>query len=194
LKQLEGNIIYNWRNAVLQDLKENPLAEDEIRICNTNNIAIDNPSDLIFIYGTTLLTALVSDSFWFIIQIGDGLSVVIENEENINIPIAEDERLAFGRTTSLCDNDAIKNFREGYGFTAIQGLTLGTDGIADSFEREKYLQFNKELYDKFTHNPPAQAKTELQAFLPELSERGSRDDVAIAGIFRIEGNGNGITK
>jgi len=184
LKQLESNIIYNWSNAVLDDLKQNPLSESEVEFCKANNIDIDDPANLLFIYGTTLLAGLVSDNFWFVIQIGDGLCVVIENQEKITVPIEEDERLVFGRTTSLCDRDAIDNFRESYGFTGIQGLTVATDGFSDSFEPEKYLQFNKELYEKFYHLP-ARAESELQAFLPELSERGSRDDVSIAGIFRI---------
>jgi len=180
LKQLEANIIYKWRNAVTEDLKNNPLTEAEIEICNDNNIQGDDP----VIYGTTLLAGLVSDCLWFVIHIGDGLCVVLENEEKIYCPIQEDERLAFGRTTSLCDNDSINNFRECYGFSRIIGLTVSTDGMADSFEPEKYLQFNKELYEKFSHFPE-KTETELKDFLPKISERGSRDDISIAGIFRI---------
>jgi uncharacterized protein YegL len=120
------------------------------------------------------------------VAIGDGLCVVLEDEESIITTIKNDGRLAFSKTTSLCDNDAIKNFRESFGFTKINGLTVATDGIADSFEPEKYLQFNKELYDNFTEIPD-KAGAELEAFLPELSERGSRDDVSIAEIFRMKG-------
>jgi len=180
LKQLEANIIYEWRNAVMEDLKNNTLTEAEIEICNDCNIQHDDP----VIYGTTLLAALVSDYFWFAIHIGDGLCIVLENEEEIFCPIKEDERLAFGRTTSLCDNDAINNFRESYGFSMIMGLTAATDGMTDSFEPDKYLQFNKELYEKFSHFP-IKTETELNDFLPKISERGSRDDISIAGIFRI---------
>jgi len=180
LKQLEANIIYKWRNAVMEDLKNNPLTEDETGICNDTNIAPDDP----VMYGTTLLAALVSDCLWFVIHIGDGLCVILENEEKIYCPIQEDERLAFGRTTSLCDNDAVNNFRESCGFSRIMGLTAATDGMADSFEPDKYLQFNKELYDNFSHFP-ARAEAELKDFLPKISGRGSRDDISIAGIFRI---------
>jgi len=180
MKQLEANIIYKWRNAVLEDLQNNPLTESETEACNDNNIQGDDP----VMYGTTLLAALVSDCLWFVIHIGDGLCVVLENEEKMYCPIQADERLAFGRTTSLCDNDSINNFRESYGFSQIMGLTVATDGMADSFEPDKYLQFNKELYDKFYHFP-ARTETELKDFLPQISERGSRDDISIAGIFRI---------
>jgi len=179
LKQLEANIIYKWRNAVLEDLKNNPLTEVEIGTCNDDNIQHDDP----VMYGTTLLAALVSNCLWFVIHIGDGLCVVLENEDRIYCPIQDDERLAFGRTTSLCDNDSINNFRESYGLSQIIGLTVATDGMADSFEPDKYLQFNKELYGKFSHFP-VKAEEELKDFLPKISERGSRDDISIAGIFR----------
>jgi len=181
LKQLEANIIYKWRNAVTEDLKNNPLTEAETETCNDNNILPDDP----VIYGTTLLAGLVSDYLWFVIHIGDGLCIVLENEDKIYCPIQEDERLAFGRTTSLCDNDSINNFRESYGFSQIMGLTVATDGMADSFEPDKYLQFNKELYEKFSHFP-VKTETELKDFLPKISELGSRDDISIAGIFRIK--------
>ena len=180
LKQLEANIIYKWRNAVLEDLKKYPLTEAETETCNDNHIQGDDP----VIYGTTLLAALVSDCLWFVMHIGDGLCVVLENEEKIFCPIKGDERLAFGRTTSLCDMDSINNFRESYGFSQILGLTVATDGMADSFEPDKYLQFNKELYDKFSLFP-VRTEAELKGFLPKISERGSRDDISIAGIFRI---------
>ena len=68
LKQLEGNIIYQWRNAVLKDYAENPLTDAEKGICNENNInPDDDPANFLFIYGTTLLAGLVSDSFWYAI-------------------------------------------------------------------------------------------------------------------------------
>jgi len=184
LKQLEGNIIYNWRKAVADDFAKDPLNETELEFCNEKNITIDELEKPMFIYGTTLLAGLVSDNFWFTIQIGDGLCVLVENEENIKVPIQEDERLGFGKTTSLSESDAIKSFRESFGFCKIQGLTLATDGISDSFEPEKYLQFNKELFDKFSRFPE-KAERELQEFIPIISERGSRDDVSMAGIFRM---------
>ena len=184
LKQLEANIIYKWRNAVLEDLKSNSLTEKETKICKSNNIFFDDYTDLIFIYGTTLIAGLLSDNFWFVIQIGDGLCVVLENRENVICPIQEDERLAFGKTTSLCDSDAINSFRESYGIVPILGLIVATDGITDSFEHDKYIQFNKELYEKFC-NFPERTEKELSEFLPSISERGSRDDVSIAGIFKL---------
>ena len=33
LKELEGNIIYSWRNAVFQDIENNPFSDLEIEYC-----------------------------------------------------------------------------------------------------------------------------------------------------------------
>jgi hypothetical protein len=184
MKQLERSIIYQWRNDVLDDLSKYPLTDEEIEICKSEGIKYDDLENLIILYGTTLLAALVSDSFWFILQIGDGLCVVLEND-GPKLPIPEDKRLAFGRTTSMCDTDAIDNFREFFGCNSIKGITVATDGVTDSFEPEGYLQFSQELYDKFMH-VQGDVAMDLQEFLPELSKRGSGDDVAIAGIFRKE--------
>jgi hypothetical protein len=137
LKRLEGSIIYQWRNAILEDIANNPPTDEEKEICKTNGIDFTEGENLIVLYGTTLLAALVSVSFWFVVQIGDGCAVVIDADDSPFIPVKlEDERLSFGRTTSLCDLDAIDNFREAFGFAPIQGLTVATDGVADSFEPE----------------------------------------------------------
>jgi serine/threonine protein phosphatase PrpC len=170
---------------VNEDIKEHPLNDEEKEICKAGNINSEDDENLIRLYGTTLLAALVSDSFWFAIQIGDGMCVTLQKNGTAELPIPTDARLAFGRTTSLCDTEAIENFREGFGLTKIQGITVATDGIADSFAPDKYLQFNRELYEKFTRFPD-KVDEDLQEFLPELSKRGSGDDVAIAGIFRME--------
>jgi serine/threonine protein phosphatase PrpC len=190
LKRLEENIIYQWRNMVKVDIKNRPLTDEEKEICKASNIDSEDDESLVILYGATLLAALVSDSFWFAIQIGDGLCVTLQKdgiaELTAKMPIPGDERLAFGRTTSLCDTEAIKNFRESFGLAKIRGITVATDGVVDSFEQDKYLQFNRELYEKFKQYSHEKVKEDLQAFLPELSRRGSGDDVAIAGIFRME--------
>jgi serine/threonine protein phosphatase PrpC len=193
LKQLESDIIRNWRNEVYKDLRQSPFTKDEKEKCNSNNInPADAPENLMFIYGTTLLAGLVSDKFWFAIQIGDGLCVIIDNDNKIFCPIPEDERLAFGRTTSLSESNALENFRESFGRGAIQGLTVATDGISDSFEPDKYLDFNRVLYDTFSRYPSGMVEDELnKKLLPDITKRGSRDDVSMAGIFRQKVSQNG---
>jgi serine/threonine protein phosphatase PrpC len=185
LRVLESNIIYTWRKAVSAHLKKHPLDEKEQAFCEKHHFAAAIDDKAATLYGTTLIAALVSETCWFAIQIGDGLCVTLDEEGKTAVAIPEDERLAFGRTTSLCDSNAIGNFRHRFGFGKIQGITVCTDGVADSFEPDKYLAFNQKLQKEFL-STPATAEADLQKFLPELSERGSRDDVAIAGVFRTE--------
>ena len=64
------------------------------------------------------------------------------------------------------------------------GITVASDGVTDSFLPEKYIDFNIQLFRNFI-NYPNQAQQNLQDFLPKLSERGSNDDVSIAGVFNI---------
>jgi serine/threonine protein phosphatase PrpC len=184
LPTLEQEIIRQWRSRTIANYKNVSLKEEEQLICNELNINIDNEDDITRMYGTTLIAAFVTNEFWFAIQIGDGLCVMLPQSENPKTAVPGDDRLAFGRTTSLCDTDAAKNFRHNFAFEKILGITVATDGVTDSFETEKYLEFNTELRKDFKAFPE-QAESELRKFLPELSERGSRDDVAIAGVFDL---------
>ncbi|MDR2485467.1 MAG: protein phosphatase 2C domain-containing protein [Treponema sp.] len=183
LKQLESNIIYCWREAVLQDIKTKPFNEEEHGICTENNIDIEDENDLVAVYGSTLLGAVIAEGFWFAIQIGDGACVILTEEGNAEIGIPEDERLEFGRTTSLCNTDAVESFRHSFG-DSILGITVASDGVTDSFIPEKYTDFNMQLLRNFIKYPD-RAERNLQEFLPKLSERGSHDDVSIAGIINL---------
>ena len=184
LKQLASNIIYQWRSFVLDDIQNFPFNEEEQTICSDNNIDINNDDDLVSIYGTTLIAAYVNEVCWFALKIGDGTCVsILKNGKTENL-IPEDERLGFGKTTSLCNTDAIDSFRYIFKNEIIAGVTVATDGVSDSFIPEKYYEFNINLLEDFLESESAQGR--LDIFLPELSQRGSRDDVAIAGIYNQE--------
>ncbi|MDR2535743.1 MAG: protein phosphatase 2C domain-containing protein [Treponema sp.] len=183
LKQLESNIIYCWREAVLQNIKINPFTKEERSICTENNIDTENENDLVAIYGSTLLGAVITEQFWFAIQIGDGACVVITDQGKAEVGMPEDRRLEFGRTTSLCNTDALESFRYNFG-NHIVGITVASDGVTDSFIPDKYTDFNMQLLKKFVAYPDL-AERHLQQFLPKLSERGSNDDVSLAGIFNL---------
>jgi serine/threonine protein phosphatase PrpC len=190
LSQLKGSIIHRWHERIEEDLYANFLNDTEKDICKKYSIDASNTGSLAVLYGTTVLAALVTKEFWFALQLGDGICVTLDKDGRAGDPIQKDDRLGFGRTSSLCEPNAVENFRHAYGFDMIKGITLATDGVADSFEQEKYFVFIEGLYEKFT-NAPEKAKAELAAFLPELSERGSRDDCAIAGVWRAENTNKG---
>ncbi|MDR1891459.1 MAG: protein phosphatase 2C domain-containing protein [Oscillospiraceae bacterium] len=185
LKKTEEKIVSAWRKKVLQHIQDNPWTDDEKDFCKKHTIVIkeNDEHQMYSIYGSTLLAAVVTENFWFVLQIGDGACVIIHKNGKAEIAVPDDEEQGFGVTKSLCNTDALENFRHNFGFEKIIGATVVTDGVSDSFPPETYLEFNViELLQNFVKQPE-ETKKELQESLPQLSERGSGDDVSIAGIF-----------
>ncbi|MGN0740423.1 MAG: protein phosphatase 2C domain-containing protein [Treponema sp.] len=175
-----------WKDAVIADYKANPLTEEEKKFCESENIELPAADeDIPVFYGSTLLAAVYLEhlDFWFAIQIGDGKCAVIKNDGSIIFPEElENEKLGFGVTTSLCNKDAANEFRYAYGFEKIAGITVMSDGLADSFDTEKLPDFLCNVRNNIIVDFE-KTVTELKSFLPKLSEQGSGDDVSIAGIF-----------
>ena len=184
IRQLKSNIIYRWREEVLRDLRDRPFTEEERDICAEHHIDPNAENDLVAVYGSTLLGAVLTERFWFAIQIGDGACLIITEAGTAETGIAKDALLEFGRTTSLCNLDALLSFKHRFGDVPIVGITVASDGVTDSFIPEKYKDFTMRLLKRFIDDP-AQAERNLQDFLPKLSELGSNDDVSIAGVFNL---------
>jgi hypothetical protein len=106
-----------------------------------------------------------------------------DNEPSVPAILLDNEQ-GFGMTRSLCSADAMKYFNSFSDRGNYTGTTVASDGVVDSFDQAsgKYLTFNETLRKNFTETPE-EAREELKRFLPELSRRGSKDDVSIAGIF-----------
>jgi serine/threonine protein phosphatase PrpC len=182
LRQLEGYIISRWRQRVLLNFDKHPLTEAEETICAEHNIDSSAEKDRVRMYGTTLIAAMIQTTWWFALQIGDGKCVVLDADENPLFPVPEDDNLGGGRTTSLCDANALESFRHVFGFDVIRGITVASDGVTDSFIPEKYLELHKRLYFDFCTDEKT-ANEGIQKSLPVWSSKGSRDDVSMAGIF-----------
>jgi len=181
LSQLESNIVYRWNNMVMSHLNENPIAEEELLLYG-NNAAEKSTT----IYGATLIIAAITEKYWFALQTGDGSCVTVFDKENAKIFVPDDDRLAFNFTTSLCDSDAAGNFR--HYFSRINeekpmplGIIVSTDGVSNSFEEVSFLSFNNKVLELLRTRDDA--LREIETFLPELSEKGSRDDVSIAAVY-----------
>jgi serine/threonine protein phosphatase PrpC len=179
LKQIERRIIFLWRKEIEKHFAACPIKDNEKAIYE--KYKVEYGDNIHSIYGTTLIAALMAENFWFALQIGDGACMALDSDEVPSIVIPEDTRLGFGCTTSLCDFNAIDNFRECWGRDKIDALIVATDGMVDSFSPEGYQSFIKKFYTEFKKNNK-RAQEALTKFLPTLSERGSRDDIAVAGV------------
>ena len=183
LRQLERYIIVNWRQRVLASFDQNPLSEAESALCAEHGIDPGDENDRVRLYGTTLIAAFTCKKYWFALQIGDGKCVCLGGEGFPFFPPAlEDESLAGGKTTSLCDSDASGNFHHAFGFELIRCITVASDGVSDSFIPEDYLKLHLRLQDDFMRNDK-EAQEGLQKSIPVWSLKGSQDDVSLAGVF-----------
>jgi len=171
LSALEKSIIAGWQEQIACDVKADPIEGDVLEP-----------------YGTTLLAAALTPHYWFAIQIGDGKCVVINRDNGVSQPVPWDERCFLNRTTSLCDEDVGSLFRHFYRETPPRAVFLGSDGIDDSFpvnENEKHLaRFYRSIFDNFVREGLKNGEIQLREMLPLFTQKGSGDDVSIAGIIR----------
>lgn len=183
LRQLERHIIVSWRQRVLLSFEDNPLSEKEKAVCAEHDVDPEDENDRVRLYGTTLIAAFVYRKGWFVLQIGDGKCVCLDPEGvPFFPPELEDESLAGGKTTSLCDSDAAGHFRHVFGSETICGVTVASDGVSDSFIPEDYLKLHSRLLDDFLEDAK-KAEAGLQKSISVWSSRGSRDDVSMTGLF-----------
>ncbi|UTC64527.1 protein phosphatase 2C domain-containing protein [Treponema sp. OMZ 788] len=143
------------------------------------------------IYGcTTVVYFQLKNSLkWYAFKIGD--SDLFASFDGVFVkPIKDDPKCFLNTTTSLCDDNADKEFC----FPEIEYLEkipdsvfCSTDGVADSFQDESFI---KKFYDQlqFMYNEDGDLKTEneIKEYLPKLSEKGSGDDISLAGIISYD--------
>lgn len=189
LSQLEISVINEWNELVRQHFSDNPfesdarfekLAEEDKRsVC----------SSYVKAYGSTFIAAVLTDKYLFALKLGDG-NVCVSNRRNKACLLDKirrelsDEQLQFNLTTSLCNSDAAKSFKHcniSVKINRINGVLLSSDGVINSFTTEEaYVAFVENVFKGFQDQKLKDAKQELADFLPELSKKGSGDDLSIA--------------
>jgi len=201
LEQLAGTITTRWVTGVEKHCQGNLFNESEselirkyynIDLENINEhiedyskLTFDNERAITKIYGTTLIVAVIADSFAFALNNGDGVVVTIDNEKNCTIPPETvNDQLFAGLTTSMSDIDVVKKSFKYY-FTADvpRAIFLATDGVRDSYKLSGFFTLVSELLALFEEDMEA-AQKKLEEWLPKISEKGSEDDMSLAGIIK----------
>lgn len=184
ITSLAKSVLLKWREYVENDMKNDPLQENEMDDLSNKDI-IELKENGVIAYGSTLLVSFICKNMLFIIQLGDGNCVVFKKDGTIELPIQEDNRLQFGKTTSLCEVNAMNNFR--YAVIPIEQVKacfLSSDGVRNSFDtQENFHKFLKNIYELCRDNSLSESKQEIMNFLPKLSKNGSGDDVSLALMF-----------
>lgn len=190
-RQLFSSIIFQWNQKIAEHAAHTEISEweqehvpqkylDELKTCETFEK----------LYGCTLMVYVQTPDYWFAFHLGDGKCVSFHQEGDLwQMPIPWDERCFLNKTTSLCDSNAINEFRycyEGDGKFPM-AVFLGSDGMDDSFGEDPnlvnfYIQVVKMLV---TEGKDATIKS-IESDLPQLSKIGSKDDMSVAFIYNID--------
>ena len=197
-----------WRDAVLNDWRENPFSPRELRwetVSDKYKARFTSSDENIsaqyvpVAYGTTLLAAISIGAQVLLIQIGDGTCAVLQQNGEFKVPVPTDSENFFNVTTSLCEADAVTKFRHVVlncddSPLAPVAIFLSTDGLDDCypiFENEKWLYklYADTVIDSLIENGPASTRDALRdELLPYLTERGSNDDISLAYLVTRDQN------
>ena len=176
-----------WRDAVTADFKASNVAAHDTNDQNSANEEQEPPSssDILRLYGTTLLTALITKGTIFLAQIGDGAVLLVEANGTVSRPVPADPRLLGVETTSLSSTHAEHDFRFSPPLLVKSGestlLLLCTDGYMTSFESANDFHKAGLDYFKYLHeNGPSYIEARLEEWLTRTSDVGSGDDITVA--------------
>lgn len=186
LKQLTWAILYKWKQDVKIHAQANPLTEQEKeKVPAEYHTLLNDESRLEKVYGCTLMAYVRTPHYWLAFQIGDGKCLSFHSETGPKQPILWDDACFLNKTTSLCDSNAVNEFRctfEGDGHFPY-AVVLGSDGLDDSFGEDKNLvNFYIQLLKLAFQTNKEVVEETLSQDLPILSRRGSQDDMSVACI------------
>ena len=187
LRRLFSSIIYSWNEKIKEHASANKLTEWEKKHVPEEYLrefVLGNKLEKQ--YGATLMVYVQTPRYWFAFHIGDGKCLFFQKNPIWSEPIPWDDNCFLNKTTSLCDSNAIEDFRYCY-----QGdgsfptaVFLGSDGLDDTFgESDNLANFYIQVIKMLADHGVERTENELRISLPELSKRGSKDDMSVACVF-----------
>ena len=189
-RQLFSSIIYQWNQKIAEHAANTVVSEwEQEHVPQKYLDELKTSETFEKLYGCTLMVYVQTPDYWFAFHLGDGKCVSFHQEGDLwQMPIPWDERCFLNKTTSLCDSNAINEFRycyEGDGKYPM-AVFLGSDGMDDSFGEDPnlvnfYIQVVKMLV---TEGREATIKS-IESDLPQLSKIGSKDDMSVAFIYNV---------
>lgn len=187
IRSLISDIVAQWNQYVYADIKAYPIKEEEYERSQTLSSIYQKGMYLTNIYGSTMIAGLVTPEYIVLFQQGDGTLVVLEEDGTIDDPMPEDDLCIRNLTTSLCDKDAAKRMRYVYMDRKEKdpiAMIAATDGVERSFGDNIHLSaFYAELFYELSELDEEEVGAYLANLLPQISQRGSQDDVTMAGLF-----------
>lgn len=174
-------LVRNWSEAITEHLQIDPLSDDELSLLR---------DDASIAYGATLIVTAVTERFILYLQLGDGDILCVSQSGDVTRPLSKDDRLFGNETTSLCANEAWRDFR-----VQFQPLTqsppalvlLSTDGYPNSFRDESgFLKVGSDILDMVQENGLASVNDRLAGWLRDSTRAGSGDDVTLGILCSLD--------
>ena len=188
--QLFTSIVSTWYAQIEQHAHDNPLTTAEREICEPEWISdFENGIKIEKSYGCTLMAAVVTPEYWFAFHIGDGKMIALQNNPTYMEPVPWDDRCFLNGTTSLCDSNALDEFRYCYcgDGSFPDAVFLGSDGMDDTFgATDNLADFYIKIAELLSENTSEKVLADIKETLPNLSSKGSKDDMSLAVIFNRE--------
>lgn len=188
-RQLFGAIVSQWNAAITAHAQHVPVTEKEIATVEEKYIGEFNArKNLEKFYGCTLMAYVQTPDYWFAFHLGDGkcIAMRLDLPSLWREPIPWDERCFLNKTTSICDSAALDEFRycfQGNGHFP-DAVFLGSDGMDDSFGPiENLANFYIGVVKEIAREGVDKTRESIAQTLPELSKRGSQDDMSLAVVF-----------
>lgn len=195
---LGRDIHKQWTQAVRQHIHETPLCDSEFDQLN-NQISKQNNIDRLFlsddelipVYGSTLLSVLVTNSFIIYLQLGDGDILTISADGNVERPFEIKKELG-DATDSLSQ---LQNLRFQVGLQVMEEsitppsmILLATDGFSKSYESDDdFYKFGTNIFNMLLEAPFdvgfKNIGRDLPGWLHEVTTHGSGDDVSVGMLF-----------
>lgn len=188
IKQLIDAVLGKWYSKVEADMAVSPFEDVELeKVDQKYRDRFAGGKRVETAYGSTLICVAVMDAYSIALQIGDGSCVFFSYDEaKATQPVPEDEECHQNITTSICDTNAAEKFRWYVTPELPLAIFAGSDGIEDSFANNEELQtqYRKilEIFGEYGYDRSVQ---EVEEYLPNITKKGSGDDVSIAGIIDI---------
>ena len=189
-RQLFSSIIYQWNEKIKEHAANTTVSEwEQEHVPPKYLYELTTSETLEKLYGCTLMVYVQTSDYWFAFHLGDGKCISFQQEPLWCFPIPWDERCFLNKTTSLCDSNAINEFRycyEGDGYFP-WAVFLGSDGMDDSFgEDENLVNFYFQIVKMLVNEGLEATIHSIEEELPQLSKIGSKDDMSVAFIYNID--------
>jgi len=182
--QLCKFILLQWNTRVNEDVASCPFTEEEVeKVSDKYKARYLIGDDVEHAYGCTLIFVIVTPDFCLAVRNGDGQCVAVDRDGDFTTPIPWNDSCEFNVTTSLCDPEAIENFRYYYSRNLPAAVFVGSDGVDDSYASvEELYNLYRNICLKALHDGVDEVANYVEMLLPEITKRGSADDVSIAGL------------